>query len=173
MQLFIKPCTSADLDELVRISRLTFSAAFAAKNNPEDFEHYLNSALTREKLLSELKNPDSQFYFVYLKGDLVGFFKFNEGEAQTDLQDPKALELERIYVLSEFQNKGIGRAMMAEVIKKARDSGKDYIWLGVWEKNTGAIAFYETLGFVTFGKHPFYIGNDKQTDWLLKLDLSS
>ncbi len=167
----MKRCTPEDLEDLVEISRKTFSDAFEAVNDPEDFQNYLNTALSSKVLLNELQSPLSQFYFVYSEEMIVGFFKYNEGEAQTDLKDPQAIELERIYVLTEYQNKGLGRRMINEVIQKASEMGKRYIWLGVWEENPGAIAFYESLGFEKFGKHPYYIGKDKQMDWLMKLQL--
>ncbi len=167
----MKRCTPEDLEDLVEISRKTFSDAFEAVNDPEDFQNYLNTTLSSKVLLNELQSPLSHFYFVYSEEMIVGFFKYNEGEAQTDLKDPQAIELERIYVLTEYQNKGLGRRMINEVIQKASEMGKRYIWLGVWEENPGAIAFYESLGFEKFGKHPYYIGKDKQMDWLMKLQL--
>ncbi|SMP05152.1 Acetyltransferase (GNAT) family protein [Muriicola jejuensis] len=161
------------MEVLVRISRQTFSAAFEAQNDPVDFQLYLDTALSGERLLSELKDPLSHFYFVYLRNDLVGFFKYNEGEAQTDLKDARAIELERIYVLPEYQKMGIGKGIIKEVVQKAIELGKDYIWLGVWEENLKALSFYEGLGFIKFGKHPYFIGKDKQMDWLMKLHLTT
>ena len=171
MEVSFIPCSKEDLDDLVQISRQTFTAAFSDQNNPDDFEKHLNSALSASTLQSELKNPHSHFYFVFLQEQLVGYFKYNETEAQTDLKDPCALELERIYILFDYQKRGIGRAVINWVGDKAREASKDYLWLGVWEKNPGAIAFYESLGFEKFGKHPFYIGDDKQMDWLMRLNL--
>ncbi len=173
MKLIISPCSAADLDALVRISTKTFRDAFEAQNDPDDFQHYLSTALSPEKLGTELADPLSRFYFVYLKGHVVGFYKINEGNSQTDIRDPMALELERIYVLSEYQGRGFGRIIIEHVLDKARELGKAYVWLGVWEENRGAIAFYENLGFVAFGRHPYYIGRDKQMDWLMRRDLST
>ncbi len=170
--LTITPCSADDLETLVLISNKTFRDAFESLNDPEDFQHYLNTALSAEKLASELEDPLSKFFFVYLNGEIVGFYKVNEGKAQTDIRDPKAIELERIYVLSPYQGRGFGRMIIEHVLFRARELGKEYIWLGVWEKNIGAIAFYEKLGFVKFGRHPYYIGSDKQMDWLMRLDLS-
>ena len=173
MKLTVTPCSADDLHTLVRISRKTFRDAFEARNDPEDFQQYLSTALSAEKLGEELADPLSHFYLVYLEDDLLGFYKVNEGDSQSDIRDPMALELERIYVLSEYQGRGFGRMIMGHVSDKARELGKVYLWLGVWEENKGAIAFYESLGFVKFGRHPYYIGGDKQMDWLMKLDLST
>ena len=81
------------------------------------------------------------------------------------------MELERIYVKSEFQRNKIGLFMLNNIKRIATSKNKSYLWLGVWEKNGKAIRFYEKNGFIKFGKHPYYIGTDKQMDWLMKLNL--
>lgn len=166
-------CSMADLDQLVLISRKTFSEAFAAQNDPVDFEHYLNTALTRETIANELDHSHASFYFVKKSKVTVGYFKINDAKAQTDINDKTSFELERIYVVSEHQGYGIGEWMIEQIIHLAREAKKEYIWLGVWEENTAAIRFYEKKGFIKFGKHPYYIGKDKQMDWLMKLDLTT
>lgn len=164
-------CTPADLDVLRDVSISTFSRAFEAQNNPEDFAAYLKKAFSRDQLSTELRHPGMHFYFVRCKGELVGYFKLNTGEAQTDLREPDGMEIERIYVLSGNQGRGIGARMLEWICGQAREAGKTFLWLGVWEHNPRAIAFYERQGFVTFGKHPYDIGNDRQWDWLMRLDL--
>lgn len=173
MELSLHRCTLEDLDQLVLISRTTFTEAFAEQNDPADFEHYLNTALTKKRMGSELTHPHATFYFVFKHNELVGFFKINDVEAQTDIFDATSYELERIYVLTHYQGQGIGDWIMEQVIRLAKEAEKRFIWLGVWEKNTAAIRFYEKKGFIKFGKHPYYIGKDKQMDWLMKLDLTT
>ena len=160
-----------DLVELTHISKETFITAFQNKNNPKDFNIHLSKALTIETIKSELLNTNSDFYFVYLNTECVGYFKTNVKEAQTELLDLNAFELERIYILENHQGKHIGQYILEYSIQKAKASQANYIWLGVWEKNSDAIRFYERMGFEKFGSHPFYIGNDKQTDCLMKLNL--
>jgi len=173
MKLTLHHCSTADLDQLVLISRKTFSEAFAAQNNPDDFEHYLNTALTRETIAAELDHFHTSFYFVKNLKETIGYFKINDAKAQTDIFDKTSYELERIYVISGYQGYGIGEWMIDQIIQLAQRAKKDYIWLGVWEENTAAIRFYEKKGFTKFGEHPFYIGKDKQMDWLMKLDLTT
>ncbi len=173
MELTLHHCSIADLDQLLLISRETFTDAFAAQNNPEDFEHYLNSALTKEKIACELDHPHTSFYFVKNSKETVGYFKINDAKAQTDIRDNMSFELERIYVLTKHQGHGIGEWTIKKVIHLAQEAKKEYIWLGVWEENIRAIRFYENKGFVKFGRHPYYIGKDKQMDWLMKLDLTT
>ncbi|WP_431126813.1 GNAT family N-acetyltransferase [Flagellimonas flava] len=169
--LSFRECTLSDLDALIQISKDTFIAAFEEENEPEDFREYIASAFSREQVQKELLNVDSQFYFVFENMDLVGYFKVNNGQAQTDVKDNNSLELERIYVVDGHQGKGIGAWMLQQIINLAKHNGMAYVWLGVWEHNPGAIRFYQKHGFTKFGTHPYYIGNDKQTDWLLRLML--
>ncbi len=169
----IHKCGPQHLTELARISRKTFIDAFEALNDPDDFKHYLDTSLSREKLARELRNPDTSFFFVTEGVAVVAYFKFNENDAQTDLKEADGIELERIYVLTEFQGTKIGEWIITEILKIARAKKKVYIWLGVWEENAAAIRFYERLGFIKFAMHPYYIGKDRQMDWLMKMNLST
>jgi len=172
IDLDFKKCTSEDFDDLIIISKKTFVDAFEKDNDPEDFKNYIEKAFSRQTLVSEFKNSNSHFYFVYSKGNLVGYFKLNEGEAQNETLTESSLELERIYVISEYQSKGFGKHILNFIIHLVKYWNVHILWLGVWQKNKKAIAFYERYGFVKFGTHPYYIGNDKQTDWLMKLKLA-
>jgi len=173
MQLQFKKCTFSDLNTLVQISKKTFVDAFEVVNNPDDFKTYIDFAFKKSKIVEQLNNPNSSFYFVFKNAQLVGYFKLNENAAQTDIKIPESIELERIYVLQEFQSQQIGKYMLQEALKLASDLNKRYIWLGVWQKNTNAIQFYEKYGFSKFDTHPYYIGKDKQTDWLMRFDLTN
>ncbi|BDW92472.1 N-acetyltransferase [Flagellimonas marinaquae] len=171
MALYFRQCDSTDLDSLVQLSKITFSDAFEKDNDPHDFRTYLQEAFGSKQLAKELSNKNTFFYFVYDGQELVGYFKLNVESAQSDVQDPKALEIERIYVLNEHQGKKIGSRMLKRITEKAKEMHKQYIWLGVWEHNPKAIRFYQNHGFVKFGEHPYFIGTDEQTDWLLRLEI--
>lgn len=171
MKLRLQRCTTADLLPLVNISITTFIDAFEKDNNPGDFKAYIDFEFDGNKLLGELKNSDTTFYFVYKDAYLVGYLKLNENDAQTDIRLKDGMELERIYVLKDFQGQQIGQWILSEVKKMAFRKQKIYIWLGVWEKNAKAIKFYQNLGFSKFGSHPYFIGKDKQTDWLMRFEL--
>ena len=171
MDITYARCTSEDLEELVGISKRTFVEAFSHMNQPEDFDNYINLAFSHATLEEELKNPNASFYFVYLGAELCGYFKINKAGAQTDINDKDSLELERIYVAKEFQGRKIGEWMMSTIKKLAEQTGSSYLWLGVWEKNINAIRFYQRHGFRKFGEHPYYIGKDEQTDWLMRCDI--
>ncbi|RRQ49963.1 GNAT family N-acetyltransferase [Maribacter algicola] len=165
------PCKPCDVEQLMSISRTTFSDAFRNQNDPADFNSYLEQAFSKEQLCRELENPKMTFYFVYFEGVLAAYFKLNEGDAQTDIKQKDSMELERIYVLKAFQGKQLGKRILDWIKDRAGNVGKSFLWLGVWEKNPRAIVFYERHGFYKFGTHPYFIGNDKQTDYLMRYDV--
>ncbi len=170
MSLVFKICDINDLEELIEISKSTFITAFEKDNDPSDFKEYIEKAFSEKQITKELTNPNSTFYFVYKKNVLVAYIKLNTGDAQNEFQNDDSVELERIYVLKEFQGQQIGKHILEEVIQIAKEKKVNFLWLGVWEENKGAIKFYERYGFQKTGTHPYYVGNDKQTDWLMKLD---
>jgi len=167
---FVK-LNSGDVKELELISKQTYFNAFSAENSPENMQAYLESSLSEKKLLKELREANSEFYFADINHKTIGYFKINFGDAQTDLHDQNALELERIYVIKEFQGKKIGQKLLDEVLGIAKENQMDYLWLGVWEKNERAIRFYERNGFSVTGSHPFRMGDEIQTDLIMKLPL--
>ena len=172
MGITFKKCDVDDVIALQELSVETFAEAFEKQNDPEDFKTYLTKAFSKEQLLSEVGNPDTFFYFVTRGDELVGYLKVNVFGAQSELRETEGMELERIYVKSKFQGQGMGSKMLSFVESLALEKDKTYLWLGVWEHNPNAIRFYERNGYVKFGTHPYYIGNDKQVDWLLKKNLN-
>jgi ribosomal protein S18 acetylase RimI-like enzyme len=101
----------------------------------------------------------------------IGYLKLNFGAAQTELKNEQSLEIERIYVLKEFHGKNIGQLLYDKAIQIAKEKNVNYVWLGVWEENLRAINFYKKNGYVAFDKHIFKLGDDEQTDIMMKLEL--
>jgi ribosomal protein S18 acetylase RimI-like enzyme len=153
-------------------SRQTFFESFADQNTAEDMQKYLDNNLSIDKLKNELADKNSEFYFATLDNKVIGYLKINFGQAQTELKDKSSLEIERIYVLKDFHGKNVGQVLCNKAIDIAKQTKSDYVWLGVWEKNPRAINFYMKNGFVEFDKHIFMLGNDKQTDIMMRLKLS-
>lgn len=163
--------TRATLNEvqlLQTIAKKTFSEAFSAQNSTENLEDYLNESFSIKKLTSELKNEDSQFYFAWSNDEIVGYLKINTGVAQTEILKGSSLEIERIYVLQQYYGKEVGRLLYNKAMEVAHQLKVDFMWLGVWEENPRAIRFYEKNGFVAFDKHMFKLGDEEQTDLMMK-----
>jgi len=155
------------------ISCSTFSEAFSEVNTPDDMQLYLQNTMSLERLSEELENPFSEFFFIEVDGKVEGYLKLNYASAQTEIFDENSTEIERIYVSKKNYSKGLGQVLLNTAFEQAALHQSGYIWLGVWEHNTKAIAFYHRNGFVKFGEHPFMLGNDKQTDILMKCKIYS
>jgi diamine N-acetyltransferase len=169
LDIILRKANFEDVEVLIKLGKTTFLETFAAQNSKENMDAYLSEGFAFKKVKSELRDTNSQFYFAVFENKEIGYLKLNFAKAQTELQDSTAMEVERIYVLNEFQGKGIGKLLYNKAIEEAKPRHANYIWLGVWEENHKALAFYEKLGFKPFDKHIFKLGNDPQTDIMMKL----
>jgi ribosomal protein S18 acetylase RimI-like enzyme len=167
----IRKVEIAEADVLLAFSRETFYEFFAHLNEPANMEAYSAVAFTPQNIISQLNNPDSVFYFAIYQNDIIGYIKLNFNDAQTEFQDKNALEIERIYVSGGHHGKHIGKQLLTFAIDMANKKQLDYVWLGVWEHNLKAIGFYEHNGFEVFSSHEFLLGDDRQTDLLMKKTL--
>ncbi|MCM3691028.1 GNAT family N-acetyltransferase [Neobacillus niacini] len=167
MNINIKPCTIEDLNTLQEISYETFNETFKDQNSPESMNDYLERAFNVKQLEKELSNISSQFFFVYFNNEVAGYLKVNTQDAQSENMGEDSLEIERIYIRGKFQKLGLGKYLINKAIEIAVEEKKSKIWLGVWEKNENAIAFYKKKGFVQAGTHSFYMGDEEQIDFIM------
>ena len=167
----VKQVTLKEIEQLQEIGRKTFYETFSAGNTEENMKKYLEEGFSKEKLIGELSNPNSEIYFATLHNNVIGYLKLNVGQSQTELKDEGALEIERIYVLKEFHGKKVGQILYEKAMEVARQKNADYVWLGVWEENPRAINFYKKNGFEECDKHILKLGDDEQTDIMMKLKL--
>ena len=171
MNTSIKRCTLDDLSELIEIGSTTFYETFKDQNSEDAMQDYLSTAFNVTKITEELKTPESQFYILNVHDTTAGYLKVNVGQAQSEALGEDTLEVERIYILAAFQKYGFGKLLMEKAISVAKELGKHAIWLGVWEKNQNAISFYEKTGFKKCGSHSFYMGDEEQIDYIMKLGI--
>ncbi|HPH83553.1 MAG TPA: GNAT family N-acetyltransferase [Flavobacteriales bacterium] len=170
-EISIKQVTLQDIQTLQQVSKQTFYESFSSVNTQENMDNYLNENLSIEKLTIELNTDNSEFYFAIEANQVIGYLKINMGQAQTEFQGEQSIEIERIYILSVYQSRKIGQLLVEKAFNLAQIRNAQYIWLGVWEKNTRAIQFYKRHGFEEFDRHIFLLGNDPQTDILMKFNL--
>jgi ribosomal protein S18 acetylase RimI-like enzyme len=167
----IRSASILDLTALQAIARKTFLETFSNGNSEENMVAYLEEEFSVDKLSAELLNENSQFYLAIQRDEVIGYLKVNLGDAQSEKQDPNALEIERIYVLQPYHGKQVGELLFEQALAIAKACKAPYMWLGVWEENPRAIRFYQKLGFVEFGEHIFQLGDDAQRDVLMKKTL--
>ncbi|MDQ0174237.1 GNAT family N-acetyltransferase [Bacillus chungangensis] len=167
MTINIKKCTLEDSRKLQEISYKTFNETFKNQNSPENMNAYLERAFNLKQLEKELSNISSQFFFVYFNNEVAGYLKVNTNDAQSEEMGDELLEIERIYIKNKFQKHGLGKYLLNKAMEIAIERNKKKIWLGVWEKNENAIAFYKKMGFVQTGAHSFYMGDEEQMDFIM------
>lgn len=156
---------------LNELSITTFCDAFGPDNSQEDMDKYVAEEMSIPKLTDELKDGNNIFFIAWMKDEMAGYAKMRLHKKPEELSANNPIEIERIYVLQKYHGQKIGTALMSHCINHALASKHDVLWLGVWEHNHHAIAFYNKWGFEIFGTHPFVLGNDHQTDLLMKKQL--
>ena len=177
----IKKVTEQALPALIELARSTFIAAFSEQNDPDDFAAYVESAFTFAAFKNELDTEGSVFYLMENDNELIGYFKLNHNKIPHDginlipsfnaFKSTKMTELERIYLTENMHGKGFAKDMINAAFELAKIEQSAFIWLGVWENNLKAIKFYQKSDFNKFGEHIFMIGDDPQTDWLMRKKL--
>ena len=166
------PVSVKDVKLLQKLSVQTFIETFGAQNTEADMQEYLNNQMSTSQLKKELEHAHSNFYFAYYKDRLAGYLKLNFESAQREtVVTGTAFEVERIYLLKDFQRQGLGKVLFKKAVALGKEKGYQKLWLGVWEHNTPALAFYKRLGLTVFDKHTFVLGSDSQADLMLGLDL--
>ncbi|MCH4849765.1 GNAT family N-acetyltransferase [Bifidobacterium pseudolongum] len=164
----IEMAQSTDVNTIRDLSIATFAETFASLNTEEDMEQYNERHFSTDELQREIDNPDSTFMVAKVDGVPAGYMKVNVGDAQTEEMLGNRMEVQRLYILRQYKRNGLGARFMHTAFDMARAQGKSVIWLGVWEHNDAAIAFYKRMGFVQFGSHDFVLGEDRQTDLLME-----
>ncbi len=168
----IRYATIEDAEMIADLSRQTFYETFGFRNTKENMDMFMRSTFSKEILMDEVADPANIFILAMDAEKAVGYAKLKTESFNSGVHGKLPLEISRIYVLNTHLGAGIGPELMRKSIFTAKDMKCDVIWLGVWEKNPRAIAFYTKWGFEKFGEHPFQLGEDIQTDWLMKKALN-
>ena len=171
--IHVAPASSHDSALLATLGYQTFVDAFGKDNNEADLRAYVEQAFSEPTIRQELSDSNASFYIAYQKDDPAGYLKLRQGQVPDQLQGRRVLELQRIYVHQHALGQGIGARLMQTAVDYARERRYEVLWLGVWERNPSAIAFYQKWGFAKFGSHTFMIGQDAQTDWLMQKQLNT
>jgi ribosomal protein S18 acetylase RimI-like enzyme len=163
----IRPAAPADAEALSELATRTFLDTFSAQNDPYDLQLYLGSVYRREKQAEEIADPRMSTLVAEVDGRLAAFAQLRSSEMPECVADPEAIELMRFYVDRRFHGRGLAAALMTAVLAESRRRGAGTLWLGVWEHNGRAKAFYLKCGFRDVGSHVFLLGTDPQTDRIM------
>lgn len=168
LDVSIRRAKAADAALLSDLGALTFSETFAADNSAENMAAYLASSFNLGQQTAELVDPASTFLIAEVGGVAAGYAKLHAGEPSEEIEGAKPVELVRLYVSREWLGRGVGQALMSASVAEAQQAGHETIWLGVWERNARAQAFYRKWNFRAVGEHVFQLGSDVQTDILME-----
>jgi diamine N-acetyltransferase len=168
MTLVIREATVEDARLIANISHQTFYETFGEHNSKEDMDKFLSQQFTKGKLIMEVGARGNIFLLAYDNDVVAGYVKLRDERVPPAMGKVTAMEVARIYVMSNQIGKGVGSFLMQTSIDKAKEKNKEWLWLGVWEKNQRAIDFYTKWGFEKFDETDFLLGDDMQRDWLMK-----
>ncbi len=171
---------TADVGDAAALSTFgaqTFRDTFEADNTPDDMAQYLADAFSPARQASEIADPASIVLLAEHRteaglDELIGYAHLVTGDVPDAVHGPAPMELKRMYIAKPWHGRGVAHALMKAGIDAARARGVRTLWLGVWERNPRAQAFYAKYGFVRVGEHTFVLGSDAQTDWLFARPLA-
>lgn len=165
----IRAATPADAEPLAALAEQTFRDTFADDNSAEDMEAYVRDSFSLDRIRAELADDANTFLLAFLDGGERpnGYAKLRTGTTAPSVTGPDPVELHRLYVDRRAIGHGVGAALMRASLEAARSAGHRTLWLGVWERNAGAISFYQRWRFETVGDHKFRLGSDHQTDLIM------
>lgn len=170
--LTIRRAAGSDASALAELAARTFAETFAADNSPENLQAHLRSSYGVAQQSAELADPDVLTLLAYRGEELIGFAQVRRKPAPACVVEEAPIELHRFYLARAAQGSGAAAPLMLEARAAARELGGRHLWLGVWERNPRAVAFYVKSGFVKVGSHDFFVGSDRQTDWVFISPLS-
>jgi ribosomal protein S18 acetylase RimI-like enzyme len=168
----VRTCTAADVETLLSLSIKTFRDTFDDFNSPDNMLLYINNTFTKKLIQQEMKKAGTIFLLAFDGRKAVGYAKLKESEKLIGPHAEKGYEIERLYALREYIGKRVGYMLMQTCLSFAKKGNYKTLWLGVWEHNERAISFYTKYGFEKFGQHVFMLGDDAQTDWLMKKEIT-
>ncbi|MFL5500922.1 MAG: GNAT family N-acetyltransferase [Gemmatimonadaceae bacterium] len=171
VDLLIRRACESDVAALAEFATRTFVETFGPDNQPEDMAMFLASTFGVEHQAREIADSAWVTLLVEIDGTLVGYAQIKQGPPPPCVTGPSPVELYRFYVDTAWKGRGIAQRLMSEVRATALELGGKTLWLGVWEHNPRAKAFYAKCGFRDVGSHAFVLGNDTQTDRILVASL--
>lgn len=173
MLVDIRPATPSDAASLAAIAERTFRETFAADNSAENIDLHCARKFGAEIQRAEIADPQLITLLAEAAGELVGFAQLRPAQAAACVKSVQPAELHRIYVSGEWHGRGVANELMRAAFAAAARAGSDCLWLGVWERNPRAIAFYRKCGFSVVGDQSFDLGHDRQRDLILSAPVDS
>lgn len=168
----VRRAIASDAQALAVLAEQTFRETFASENSAADMEAHCSTNFSADIQAREIQDPGIVTLLAEVQRELAGFAQVRPESSIESVSARYPSELYRLYVSSERHGQGVAQNIMREVLSVAGSVGSDFLWLGVWEHNPKAIAFYRKYGFEVVGDHVFQLGEDSQRDLVMSVKLS-
>lgn len=169
----IRLATINDAEALAQLAERTFRDTFTDANNFTDMELYCAKTFAMEIQRQEILDPNCETILAEIETQPVAFAQVKRYAPKECVAAKGPSELYRLYVSKEWHGQGVAQEVMVQVFSTAAHAGANHIWLGVWEDNPRAIAFYRKYGFNVVGEHIFQFGNDPQRDLIMMAEVNT
>lgn len=169
----IRNATAADARAVASLAESTFRETFASTNTDADMDLHCQQAYSESVQSSEIANPNMQTLVAEDDGGLVGYAQVRWMDVPACVEARSPGEVYRLYVSRAWHGKGVAQSLMTECLNAIAQRGCEIAWLGVWEHNPRAIAFYRKFGFEIVGDHVFTVGTDPQRDLVMSRQLTA
>jgi diamine N-acetyltransferase len=164
----VRRASSSDGELLAELGAETFLDSFGEDNRPENMAAYIAKSFSPEKQAAELVEKGSVFLIARVEDEVAGYARLREGRSPEQVRGRRSVELARLYARRQWIGRGVGAALMEACLVEARERGCDSVWLGVWSENERGIAFYRRWGFSSIGTKVFHLGDEAQTDLIMR-----
>lgn len=168
----VRRATPSDVAALTAFGRRVFAQTFEAGNDPTDLRAYLDGSYVETRQQEELADPGIDTLLVESGAALIAFAQLRDGPPGDGVTGPGPIELWRFYVDFDWHGRGVAQMLMTAVEDAVRARGGSTLWLGVWERNVRAQAFYRKQGFTVVGSQIFTLGADPQRDLVMAKGVS-
>lgn len=169
----LRVASPGDEDALSLIGRATFLESYAGVLPVADITVHCGYAHDAAVYRRWLEDARTRTWVIEAEqgGAPVGYMVLTEPDLPLEGLSADDYEIRRIYLLHRFQGQGIGRQLIRAATEYARTIGAARLLLGVYSRNTTALAFYNNLGFRTVGRRVFHVGSNDYDDWILALSI--
>ncbi len=171
MNISIRKAHISDVKIISALAITTFYEAYFEQDASINLANYVIEAFSVEKIRAELEDVNSTFFIAEIDKKAVGYAKLRENSKTECVKVENSIELQRIYVLEKMKGKSVGKFLLQRCLDEAKDRKFELLWLSVWSQNSSAQKFYEKSGFEQIGEMKFEYGSQKQTNFVLKMDL--
>ena len=156
-----------DIPALRKLAAMSFENTYLDTIAPHYLAPYIALHFSLERLTAEFTDVKNTFFLACQDDELIGYLKLREGKVPDCIADKNCLEIERIYADPDQKGRGIGSALIAAAADEAKARDRTSIWLGVFQKNTPAVGFYQAKGFAIAGHAIFVMGDEEQDDYVM------